>query len=97
MRWVSVNIVPLLNIAGIIFDIIGAFLVAAEVVNQFRDKQYRDQITFDPDVSLAPTETDQYKKWAHTKMLKMKIGLAFLVLGFVLQLMANAFQFRSAA
>ena len=94
MSWILTNTIPLLNVVGIAFDIIGAFLVASEVVRQFRGKQHRDQFTFDSGVAFAPVETDQYKAWAHLKTRTMQIGLACLVLGFSLQLIANVLQFK---
>ena len=96
MSWILANTIPLLNVVGIAFDIIGAFLVASEVVRQFRGKQYRDQFTFDRDVAFAPVETDQYKTWAHLKSRAMQFGLACLVLGFLLQMIANVLQFKAA-
>jgi hypothetical protein len=96
MSWIVANIVPFLNVVGIFFDIIGAVLVSIEVVNQFRGKQYRDQFTFDSSVTLAPPETDQYKAWAYLKTRTMRFGLACLVFGLLLQLVANVLQFKCA-
>lgn len=96
MSWILANAIPLLNVVGIAFDIIGAFLVSSEVVRQFRGKQFRDQFTFDSDVAFAPAETDQYKEWAHLKTRTMIWGLACLVFGFLLQLIANVLQFKAA-
>jgi hypothetical protein len=97
MSWVLLNTVPLVNIVGIVFDIIGAFLVASEVVHQFKGKQFRDQFTFDPGIAFAPPETDQYKSWAHLKTRRMQVGLVCLVFGFLLQLVSNVLQFKDAS
>jgi hypothetical protein len=97
VSWFAINTIPLLGIAGILFDIVGAVLVAWEVVNQYRGKQFQDQFTFDPSVALAPPETESYKAWARLKFRRMKAGLVLLVFGFSLQLVANALQLKSAS
>lgn len=94
MSWICANIIPVLNIAGLVFDMIGAVLVAIEVVNQFRGQQYGGHFSFDRDLALPPSETDQYKAWARRRMRAMKIGLGCLVLGFLLQAVANVLQLK---
>ena len=96
MNWFALNAVPLINIAGIVLDICGAFLVASEVVHKFHRRQYGDSFTFDSSVQFAPLQTEEYKKWAHLKERKMTIGLFLLTMGFVLQLIANALQIKAA-
>jgi hypothetical protein len=91
----AVSVVPLFNAIGLICEIPGAVLVATEVVNEFRGKQYRDQIAFDRDTSFAPSETEEYKRWARGKVRITKLGLLLLLCGIALQLVANLLQFVS--
>jgi hypothetical protein len=101
MAWLTMNAVPLLNIVGIVFDIVGAFFIASEVVRQFRGQKYKGSAgwTFDSSVTMTPpaTETEEYKAWDRRKYRRMKIGLALLVLGFGLQIVANLLQIRNDA
>ena len=70
--------------AGLLFDIVGAWFVAWEVVNQFEGKRtvlYRETtvkegITY----STGPhtDDSDEYKIWESTKHWKMKLGLGKL-------------------
>lgn len=95
MAWLSLNTIPLLNMAGILLDIVGAVLVASEVLNQFRGKQYGATLTFDDSFTVPPVETEEHKRWAHLRNRNMKRGLVLLVLGFLLQILANALQIRA--
>jgi hypothetical protein len=94
MRWVMLNLVPLINMFGLLCDIVGAFFVESEVVRQFRGMQYGASPTFDTSFSGPPQETPEYKKWSHLKTRNMKLGLGLLVIGFLLQIVANASQFE---
>jgi len=38
--WVHAHAAPLVNSAGLLLDILGAFLIASEVVKQYRAKKY---------------------------------------------------------
>jgi hypothetical protein len=95
MAWACLNAAPLLNIVGIVFDIVGAILVAIEVVRPFRGMQYGDRLPFDSSVSLAPAETEEYKTWARRRSRNMRRGLFCLMFGFILQIIANAMQFKT--
>ena len=83
------------NSIGLVLDIVGAWLVAWEVVRQYRGK--RSQSSDTPVVGVvggfapAPevTETPEYVAWEKRKYLLMKLGLLFLTLGFVLQIVSN--------
>ena len=82
----------LTNSCGIFFDIIGAWLVAWEVVREYKGKRY----SISPGVSMGPhvlgqniIDTDAFKKWESSKYNKMKYGLAFLTFGFILQIISN--------
>jgi hypothetical protein len=98
MSWLANNSVPLLNIIGIICDIIGAFLVASEVVRQFHGKKYQGnaQMSFDSSyvITQPAQETEVFQAWDANKYRNMKFGLAFLTLGFLLQIFANVMQFK---
>ena len=101
MKWLCLNAVPLINIVGIVCDIVGAFFVASEVVRQFHGNKYKGSSTMSFDSSISsnppPTETEEYKLWDRRKYRNMKIGLALLTFGFALQVLANAMQIRNAA
>ncbi|MFN2623921.1 MAG: hypothetical protein ABR611_13870 [Chthoniobacterales bacterium] len=88
------NVLPLINISGIVMDIVGAFLVASEIVHKFGGHQYGAGPSFDSATVLPPVETEDYKKWAHLKTVRMTRGLFLLTVGFVFQVLANALQFR---
>ena len=98
MSWLAENSVPLLNIVGIACDIIGAFLIASEVVHQFEGKKYRGsaQPTFDRSVVItqAAQETEEFQAWDAKKYRNMKLGLGLLTSGFLLQILANLMQLR---
>ena len=83
----------LINSIGIFFDIIGAWLVAWEVVREYRGEKY-DSST--PGhfigtmvVGSRPNENKKFREWEINKYIKMRFGLAFLTLGFTLQLVSN--------
>ena len=92
----SYNSILFLNSIGLIFDIIGAWLVASEVVQQFRGKKFEDvriggfRIGSPGDEIVK--ETPEYKLFDAAKYYRMKWGLAFLTLGFFLQILSNLFQ-----
>lgn len=92
------NIVPILNIVGITFDIVGAYLVATEVVRQFKGLPYRGRagINFDNSFTVVPPpeKTDEFERWEALKYKRMKLGLGLLTLGFGLQILANFLQIR---
>ncbi len=97
MSWLQANAIPLLNITGLLCDIGGAFLVASEVVRQFRGQKFNQSAGFsfgDFVSNPPPQETDAYKRWDVLKQRSMKWGLGLLVFGFVLQVVANAMQIK---
>ena len=81
------NIDKTINSAGLICDLIGAWFVAWEVVKQFQGSK------IDSDVpqcgGIAASESNDYIQWEKKKYFRMKIGLAFLTLGFSLQIFSN--------
>ena len=100
MNWFLINAVPLINIVGIVCDIVGAFFVAFEVVHQYHGKKYQgsSSMSFDSGISSnpPPKETEEYNLWDRKKYRNMKIGLALLAFGFALQILANVMQIRNA-
>ena len=86
--WFCTNMQAVFNSVGLFFDIIGAILVATEVVNQFKGNKYRDNLTID-EMDKPARETKQYKIWERCKYQRMKWGLIFLVFGFILQIFSN--------
>ena len=94
---------------------IGAILVASEVVNKFNDKKYENIIIDNPTpqelkesevlVKLngtpihvtrkEPKETENYIKWQEKTYFKMKLGLGFLLLGFLIQILSNTITYIS--
>ena len=81
---------PFINTLGLLFDILGAWLVAWEVVKQYRGRRFnaggRDE---DPAWGPAPVrETKSFETWERGKLARMKWGLAFLTVGFVLQIVS---------
>lgn len=83
------HIDKIINSIGLISDVIGAWLVAWEVV-----KQYRGSKLFSPPMPRIPgvspvAENPKFRKYEQQKYLKMKIGLGFLTAGFTLQLLSN--------
>ncbi len=102
MNWLCANSIPLLTIVGMVFDIVGALLVATEVVAQFRGQQYKRGPAYPPGTGPVspppPRETEEFTKWSFFKFRNMRIGLVMLVLGFLLQIAANVIQIvRNAA
>ncbi|MGR3173750.1 MAG: hypothetical protein ACUZ8N_04040 [Candidatus Scalindua sp.] len=77
---------------GLFFNMIGAGLVAWEVINQYKSKKYssRDNnITGGIDADRSPIDTAGSKKWTLVKYRYMRIGLILLLFGFGLQIVSN--------
>lgn len=73
-EFVCANLQATINSAGVIFDIVGALFVGAEVVDQFQGKKYEvtpgaartDYMGSNGTpviVGQAAEETDEYKRW----------------------------------
>ena len=77
-----------INTFGLCFDIIGAWLVAYEIVKQYNDKKYRDNVTID-ELDEPVRETTQYQEWETSKYKFMKYGLFSLTIGFIFQIAAT--------
>ncbi len=76
-----------LTTVGLVMDIAGAWLVAIEVVNQYKGKQYKEPMPgYGRPIVTEPTE--EYKKWEKLKYKWMWAGLFLLTGGFLLQALA---------
>lgn len=83
------HIDKIINSAGIICDLIGAWLVAWEVVKQFRgNKLISIPLPRIPGVSPV-AENPKFKNYEKIKYCRMKVGLIFLTIGFILQIISN--------
>lgn len=97
MNWLMLNMVPLLNIVGLACDMLGAVLVAIEVVRQYRGERFKPNLGIENNsiyVPPGPEETTKYRGWEIRKYKTMKLGLIFLLLGFALQIYANFLQLK---
>ena len=97
MSWLQTNAISLLNIVGLICDIVGAVLVASEVVRQLHGQKHKESTGFsfgDFVSNQPPEETEEYKRWEILKYRNMKWGLGLLVFGFTLQAIANVAQIK---
>ena len=97
MEWCIKYIGALSSTIGLIFDVIGAWLVAYEVVNQYRGERFispnKSMAMMTDTSSLPPAAAHpQYRNYETVKYRKMKWGLAFLTIGFILQIVPNAMQ-----
>jgi hypothetical protein len=81
------NISKICNSLGLLFDICGAWLVAAEVIKIYKGSQF-NPLMFD-DIGTPLQKDSEYKKWETKKYNLMKIGLFLLTTGFVLQILSN--------
>lgn len=77
-----------INSVGLVFDIWGAWFVAWEVVRHYKGEKYHKQETWNQ-IFNGPKETEAYKKYEQKKYCRMKIGLFFLSVGFLLQIASN--------
>lgn len=78
----------LLNSIGLFMDIVGAFLVASEVVRKFHGIKLTVGQSWDT-MTDPPKETEEFKSWSERTFWIMKLGLFFLTVGFLLQIAAN--------
>ncbi|MBU0909386.1 MAG: hypothetical protein KKA54_09995 [Proteobacteria bacterium] len=79
-----------INSIGLIFDIVGAILVASEVVNQYKGKQYKENPTWR---NLAEqSKSEEYVRHEKHNYHRMAWGLGFLIFGFLFQLLGQWWQ-----
>ena len=93
-EFVCSNLQSIVNSIGLVLDIVGAIFVATEVVDQFHGNKFKATTSIEiPGMSLSiqpqPVETNEYKGWELKKYWRMKVGLAFLIFGFLFQLLSN--------
>ena len=96
MNWCILHFRPLTTCLALLFDIIGACFVSWEVVNQYKGKRFKDvnvgELDIDSTSEDIVKEHPDYKFYETTKYYKMKWGLYFLTIGFVLQIVPNVLQ-----
>ena len=80
-----------LSAAGLFFDLVGAGLLAVDVVRRFHGIKLLALLTYG-DLSSPPKESPEFKAWEKTNLRFNIWGLGFLLLGFGLQLLALFFQ-----
>ena len=83
------NIPKIINSIGLAFDIVGAWLVAWEVVRTFKGQQYEVQPLIANGENPPPKKTEKYKTYESDKHCKMLIGLFCLTIGFSFQFLSN--------
>ena len=91
----------IISSSGLVLDIFGACLVGWEVVDQFKGNKTTTKTTVkkplnvgrsmddsppNPVVQSNTTDSKEFKEWDARKYMRMKIGLGFLVTGFLLQI-----------
>ena len=93
MKWCIQNFNPLITTIGLIFDLIGAWLVAWEIVQQYKGEKFATvdiaNLNSDSTAEDIVKEHPRYKLFEASKYRKMKWGIAFLTLGFILQIIPN--------
>lgn len=84
----------LLVVIGLIFDIVGAIFVIEPVVTQFRNYE---KLSFFKKSLLSSKTIDKLEE-NHIKQSQKKgmLGLRILILGFILQIIGNYFQYLNS-
>lgn len=82
------TISKIINSIGLFFDIAGAWLVAIEVVKQYKGNKFRISSTWN-DLADGPKESPEFEKWQILNHKLMLLGLALLTLGFLMQFASN--------
>lgn len=78
---------PIVTTLGLVSDIVGAVLVASEVVRQYHGRRFTAGGESDPMFGPTPVrETTEFSSWQRGTYRRMKLGLGFLLVGFVLQI-----------
>lgn len=97
MKWCIQYFSPLTASIGMIFDIIGVWLVAWEVVRQYRGKRFAPLPIqkINPDAEEQDNLINEHPLYTLHEAIKyryMTWGLAFLTIGFGLQILPNVCQ-----
>lgn len=98
-------VTKIVNSTGLAFDIVGAWFIAWEVTNQFKGEKTHirggntvrrsnlGHTMVDEQPLIMPKQTAEetlpFRQWQATKHLKMKVGIALLTLGFILQIASS--------
>jgi hypothetical protein len=77
-----------LSLGGLFLDLIGAGLLAVDVIRRFHGIKLLAPQTYD-DLSSSPKESPEFKAWEKINLRFNIWGLGFLFLGFLLQMLAN--------
>ena len=85
MYFLKNNLSQVISTIGLLLDIIGAYMVASEVVSQYKGHQLKP-IETRCGQSEPPEKTKEFTKWENIRNLKMKIGLFLLTIGFLMQI-----------
>lgn len=85
----------LINSIGLIFDILGAWLIGWEIVYQFKTPKFETQPLKANGEIPPPKLSEKYTKWVIMKYKFMFCGLIFLTIGFGFQIYSNYFPIRS--
>jgi len=76
----------IISTLGLALDIIGAWLVASEIVSQYKGKNpFRTMPNILNGEIPPPEKSNGFMSWEIITKRKMKIGLALLTIGFILQ------------
>jgi hypothetical protein len=87
--WIELIFTPkIFNTVGLLFDLVGAWFVAYEVINKFKGIEY-DPIPTLIGESPPPQKSIAYHMWEIRRNKLMLFGLFCLTLGFILQIIAN--------
>ena len=96
MKWCIQNFNPLITTIGLIFDLIGAWLVAWEIVQQYKGEKFAPvdiaNLNIDSTAEDIVKEHPGYKIFETSKYRKMKWGIFSLTFGFILQIIPNLLQ-----
>jgi hypothetical protein len=83
LNFIYVHPAKVVNSTGLLFDIVGAWFVVWEVVNQFRGNKVG--LNWDD----TGQETYEFTQWENRKFTIMLLGLGCLTIGFILQIVSN--------
>ncbi len=86
MYFLCEHLSQIISTFGLALDIFGAFMVASEVVSQYKGKNPFKILPNLANGDIKPPEkTNGYINWENITKRKMKIGLVALTIGFAMQ------------
>lgn len=83
------NSAAAVNSIGLLCDIAGAWLVAIEVVKQYRGPEFKNTSVGWGGTGKPPEKTVEYRRWELFRHRTMFVGLLLLTVGFLLQIASN--------